>query len=99
MAIQFFRITLNVKDVTTGIVLSREWIGKSNCPFRAERKAVAAVKDNIFKSLCRNIGESYDLTAKQLKDMIEDRVLNIPIDLYEVNVAKTELIFSYEISL
>lgn len=88
-----WHITLNVKDVKTGIQLpTYEWtglVGNKGGSYRAERRAIAAFKYSVFAEWRRKTCDEYGLTARQLERMIEDGIVHHP-DLFEVTVAKAE---------
>lgn len=86
-------ITLNVKDVNTQIELPQwTWQGvrASKCPqVRVERRAISAYKNIVLDRWKYDICNEYGLTAKQLRDMIDDHLVTPP-DLVEVTVAKAK---------
>lgn len=88
-----WHITLNVKDVNTGIQLPPyEWTGRlgNKCgSYRAERKAINAFKYSVFAKWRRKTCDEYGLTARQLERLLEDGIAHHP-DLFEVTVAKSE---------
>ena len=86
-------ITLNVKDVNTQIELPQwTWQGvrAARCPqVRVERRAKSAYKNIVLDRWKCDCCNNYGLTAKQLRDMIDDHLVTPP-DLVEVTVAKAE---------
>lgn len=90
-----YRITLNVVDVKTRIELSEvHAVVSASCPYRAKRWAIRRYKDRVLETWKYNVCEDYELTAKQIDQLIHDGLITPP-DLYEVRTAAVEEFVDY----
>lgn len=87
---KIFRVTLNVVDIKTQINLGDERvIVRANRPARVGMRAEKICKENYLRGWKHYIRTEYELTAEQLKNLIEDGVI-VPPDIVDVTTAKIE---------